>query len=176
MTAHMRDVSLGSSPTDPVDAVRSLTEQIRAECGDIDSTRALPAAIVRALQEAGVFRLMAPVEIGGDEVDPVTFFDVVEAASYADGSVGWCVMIGGCYATFGGMLPPEAEPAPSTATSHDLSRRLPARRGRRRSRWRLPSHRAVAVGQRFQPRQLVHRLDVSSSVTASRSSARRVLR
>jgi alkylation response protein AidB-like acyl-CoA dehydrogenase len=48
---------------------------------------------------------MAPVEVGGGEVDPVTFLNVVEAASQADGSVGWCVLIGGCYATFGGMLP-----------------------------------------------------------------------
>jgi alkylation response protein AidB-like acyl-CoA dehydrogenase len=51
--------------------------------------------------------LLSPREIGGAEVDPVTFLKLVEAASYADGSVGWCVMIGGCYATFGGMLPAE---------------------------------------------------------------------
>ena len=37
----------------------------------------------------------------------MTFLDVLEEASYADGSVGWCVMIGGCYATFGRMLPLE---------------------------------------------------------------------
>jgi alkylation response protein AidB-like acyl-CoA dehydrogenase len=92
---------------DPVGAVRSLTEQIRAECDDIDATRALPAAVIGALQEADVFRLMAPVEIAGREVDPVTFLNVVEAASHADGSVGWCVLIGGCYATFGGLLPAE---------------------------------------------------------------------
>ena len=96
---------LATTLDDPVGAVRSLTEQIRAECGDIDATRALPAAVVGALRQAGVFRLMAPVEIGGHEVDPVTFLNVVEAASHADGSVGWCVLIGGCYATFGGLLP-----------------------------------------------------------------------
>jgi alkylation response protein AidB-like acyl-CoA dehydrogenase len=108
MTAQVRDVSLGSSPVDPAAAVRSLTEVIRTDSVDMDTTRRLPTTIVRALQEAGVFRLLAPVEIGGGEIDPLTFFDVVEAASYADGSVGWCVMIGGCYATFAGMLPPEA--------------------------------------------------------------------
>jgi indole-3-acetate monooxygenase len=94
-----------SAPVDPVSAVRSLTELIRAEGGDMDATRRVPTPVIGALQEAGVFQLMAPVEIGGREVEPVTFLDVVEAASYADGSVGWCVMIGGCYATFGGMLP-----------------------------------------------------------------------
>jgi alkylation response protein AidB-like acyl-CoA dehydrogenase len=71
----------------------------------MDATRRVPASVVRALQDADVFRLMAPVEIGGREVDPGTFFNVVETASYADGSVGWCAMIGGCYATFAGLLP-----------------------------------------------------------------------
>ena len=92
---------------DPVDAVGSLTELIRDECVDMDATRTVPTAVVRALQDAVVFQLLAPAEIGGREVDPVTFLNVVEAAAYADGSVGWCVMIGGCYATFGGMLPVE---------------------------------------------------------------------
>ena len=94
-------------PTDPVSAVASLSEMIRAECRDMDATRRVPTPVIRALQHAGVFRLMAPKAIGGNEIDPVTFLNVVEAASHADGSVGWCVMIGGCYATFGGMLPLE---------------------------------------------------------------------
>jgi alkylation response protein AidB-like acyl-CoA dehydrogenase len=91
--------------SDPVSAVGELTEMIRAECSDTDTTRRVPPAVIGALQGEDVFRLLAPVEIGGREVDPVTFLNVVEAASYADGSVGWCVMIGGCYATFAGMLP-----------------------------------------------------------------------
>jgi alkylation response protein AidB-like acyl-CoA dehydrogenase len=92
---------------DPITAVSSLTPMIRTESAGIDKTRAVPASVIAALQDVGVFRLLAPREIGGAEVDPVTFLKVVEAASYADGSVGWCVMIGGCYATFGGMLPAE---------------------------------------------------------------------
>lgn len=92
---------------DPVSAVGALMELVRAECADTDSTRTIPTSVIRALQDVGVFQLMAPAAIGGGEVDPVTFLKVVEAASHADGSVGWCVMIGGCYATFGGMLPAE---------------------------------------------------------------------
>jgi alkylation response protein AidB-like acyl-CoA dehydrogenase len=98
---------LEGEPVDLITAVGSLTPLIRAGCADIDKTRALPTAIVSVLQDIGVFRLLSPREVGGAEVDPVTFLKVVEAASHADGSVGWCVMIGGCYATFGGMLPAE---------------------------------------------------------------------
>ena len=36
----------------------------------------------------------------------MTFVRAVEAASYIDGSVGWCVMIAGCFTTFTGYLPP----------------------------------------------------------------------
>ena len=108
MTGRVSEMNAtASTVTDPVSAVGSLAELIRAECADIDATRKVPTPVIGALQEAGVFRLLAPVEIGGSEVDPVTFLNVVEAASHADGSVGWCVMIGGCYATFGGLLPLE---------------------------------------------------------------------
>src|SRR5687767_4547608 len=87
--------------------VRSLTATIRADCTDIDNTRSVPASVIETLRRAGVFRMLAPRDIGGAETDPLAFFDVVEAAASADGSVGWVVMIGGCYATFGGLLSPE---------------------------------------------------------------------
>src|SRR4030095_16125577 len=90
-----------------VHAIRSLTPQIRAECAGIDKTRAVPATVIDALRSAGVFHMLAPREIGGAETEPLAFFGVVEAAACADGSVGWVVMIGGCYATFGGLLPKE---------------------------------------------------------------------
>ena len=111
---------------DPVGAVASLTELIRTECVDMDATRKVPTGSSVRSRHAGVFRLMAPVEVGGGEVDPVTFLDVVEAASYADGSVGWCVMIGGCYATFGGMLPPEGARTIYGDPRDDLGRRVPS--------------------------------------------------
>ena len=116
------DMQAARSPSqDPVAAVTGLTEMIRTSSVDADRTRQIPLPVIEALRDAGVFRLMAPVEIGGAEIDPLTFLDVVEAAAYADGSVGWCVMIGGCYATFGGMLPIEGARAiygdPSTISA-----------------------------------------------------------
>jgi indole-3-acetate monooxygenase len=107
MASQVSEAAGATARIDPVGAIRSLTERIRSECHDIDTTRRVPTPIVDALRDADVFRLLAPVDIGGHEVDPVTFLDVVEATSHADGSVGWCVLIGGCYATFGGLLPPD---------------------------------------------------------------------
>jgi alkylation response protein AidB-like acyl-CoA dehydrogenase len=90
---------------DVLDGVRSLTPQIRTECVDLDSTGVVPASVIDALRHLGTFRLLAPRDIGGGEVDPLTFLRIVEETAYADGSVGWCVMIGGCYSTFAGLLP-----------------------------------------------------------------------
>lgn len=93
---------------DIVAAVQALTPTIREACADIDARRRVPESVINTLRELGVFRLAGPADVGGAEADPLTFLRVVEAASYAEGSVGWCVMIGGCYATFGAMLPEEA--------------------------------------------------------------------
>jgi alkylation response protein AidB-like acyl-CoA dehydrogenase len=91
----------------PVSAVGSLTQMIREECEVVDRTRAIPATVIDALRDARVFHLLAPRAVGGAEADPLTFLRVVEEVSYADGSAGWCTMIGGCYAIFAGMLPAE---------------------------------------------------------------------
>jgi alkylation response protein AidB-like acyl-CoA dehydrogenase len=91
---------------DLLDELRSLAPLLRAEATDLDTARALPARIVDELRNRGVFRLLAPAELGGAEIDPLIFLHVVEETAYADGSVGWCTMIGGCYATFAGLLPP----------------------------------------------------------------------
>jgi alkylation response protein AidB-like acyl-CoA dehydrogenase len=90
---------------DPVVSIAALTAMIRDECRDVDRTRALPDSVVDALRQHRVFHLLATREVGGAELDPPTFLRLVEAAAYADGSVGWCVMIGGCYATIAGLLP-----------------------------------------------------------------------
>jgi alkylation response protein AidB-like acyl-CoA dehydrogenase len=49
--------------------------------------------VVQALVDTGVFRTHAPEAIGGLEVDALTYFEVVEALSQVDASVGWLAMI-----------------------------------------------------------------------------------
>jgi len=53
---------------------------------------------------AGVFDLVRPRSLGGAEVDLLTCVRTVKEAARADGSAGWCAMISGCYASFGGLL------------------------------------------------------------------------
>jgi alkylation response protein AidB-like acyl-CoA dehydrogenase len=77
-----------------LEASRALGPQLRAAAEQIERERRLPLALVSAMQGAGVFRKPMPRAWGGPEADPLTQIDVIEALSAADGSAGWCAMIG----------------------------------------------------------------------------------
>ena len=67
-----------------------------------------PQSVVTALAEAGLFRLYTPATLGGLEVDPLTFYRVVEAIARIDGSTGWCVFIAGRNPLLGAYLADQA--------------------------------------------------------------------
>src|SRR5512145_3029672 len=71
--------------------VHSLEPVIRAHADEAERHRRLSPAVVTALAEAGIFRMYTPHALGGFEVDPLTFYRVVEAIARIDGSTGWCV-------------------------------------------------------------------------------------
>ena len=78
--------------------IRPLTEQI-------EQGRRLPEAAVHALVEAGVFKLLVPREHGGAQTTVPTVLAVIEAIARADGSAGWCVMIGATSGLMSAFLP-----------------------------------------------------------------------
>ena len=75
-------------------AAIALGEQIRAANDEIEPGRRVPPSIAAAIKEAGVFGMVMPRAWGGPELDPLTQIRVIEALAMADGSVGWCAMIG----------------------------------------------------------------------------------
>jgi alkylation response protein AidB-like acyl-CoA dehydrogenase len=74
-------------------AVRTLEPLIRTHAEEAEQQRRLPQPVVTALAAAGLFRLYTPHTLGGWEVDPLTFYRVVEALACIDGSTAWCVWI-----------------------------------------------------------------------------------
>ena len=76
-----------------LDAVRTLEPLIRAYAAEAEQQRRLPQPVVTALAAAGLFRLYTPHTLGGWEVEPVTFYRVVEALARIDASTAWCVWI-----------------------------------------------------------------------------------
>ncbi len=86
--------------------IAAVTPRIRAASDRIEQGRRLPADLVAALAEAGAFRLCVPRALGGLEADVVTLLRVIETVAIADGSAGWCVMIGATTALVSGYLEP----------------------------------------------------------------------
>ena len=85
---------------DVVAAAGALVPQIRAARDEIERERRLPHDLVRAMAQAGLFRLHLPSSMGGPECDPLTAFRVIETLSAAEGAVGWCAMISSVIALF----------------------------------------------------------------------------
>src|SRR5262249_22335260 len=88
-----------------LDAVRSIAPIIHEHREAIERDRLLPKAVARALIDAGVFRMLVPRSLDGDELDPITVCEVVEELSIHDGGVGWCWMIRSRTRVLGRVLP-----------------------------------------------------------------------
>ncbi|WCB93338.1 Flavin-dependent monooxygenase, oxygenase subunit HsaA [Baekduia alba] len=76
---------------------------VRKNVEEIEGARTLTAPMVKAMHDAGIFRMSMPSAWGGPELDPLRQFEVIEALSVADGSVGWCAYInstGGYFTSF----------------------------------------------------------------------------
>ena len=73
---------------------RAMRATIEAHRDEGDGLHHLPDAVARAFVEANVYRLLLPQEFGGENVDPLTYYDLVEEVSSYDGSAGWNYSIG----------------------------------------------------------------------------------
>ncbi len=93
------------NPVSQVVAARTLAPEIKARAEEIETGRRLPADLAQKFAEAGMFRIALPNAFNGDELHPADIVRVIEEVSRADGSAGWCVMIGGTTATLAAFLP-----------------------------------------------------------------------
>ncbi|TNY34498.1 3-hydroxy-9,10-secoandrosta-1,3,5(10)-triene-9,17-dione monooxygenase oxygenase subunit [Thermomonospora catenispora] len=80
-----------------LEAIRELLPAIRERARTVDEKGRIPAATIRELTEAGVFRMLQPVRYGGLEGDPVTFYRAVRQIAGACGSTGWVTAVLGVH-------------------------------------------------------------------------------
>lgn len=74
-------------------AVQVLTPRLRAASDEIEAARSLSEPLVQAMVDAGFYRMYLPRSLGGGEVDPLTYFDVIEALAQVESAAGWSVLI-----------------------------------------------------------------------------------
>ncbi len=77
-----------------ITAIRDLLPDIQQRSPEIENSRRIPPDLVASLKAAGIFRLMAPKSLGGDEIDFPSSAQILSELAKADGAVGWSLMIG----------------------------------------------------------------------------------
>lgn len=83
-----------------------LIDKYRAQ-GDCD--RRIPAPLMEAMKDSGVFRLLQPQRYGGEECHPFSYFSLQAALSAFDMSSGWVQGVMGLVAFHLALFPPEAQ-------------------------------------------------------------------
>ncbi|GAA2748025.1 acyl-CoA dehydrogenase family protein [Kitasatospora cinereorecta] len=92
-----------------VGRIAEIAPVIRANAAWSAEHRRLHEDTLRALTEAGVFRMRLPLRHGGYELDARTMVDVADAIAQADGSAAWVVACS-WIATYGlGLYPDEVQ-------------------------------------------------------------------
>ena len=67
---------------------------LKSRSDDIEQARQLPNDIAERFCDEGFYMLMVPKAYGGTEIDPPTYFQLIERLAQGDASAAWCVMIG----------------------------------------------------------------------------------
>ena len=93
--------------TDCVSRARALAPRIAAAAAQIETARELPADLVAALHEAGLFRMLLPRSLGGEEVAPALYVQAIEELAKADASTAWCVAQTSVCSTIASALQPD---------------------------------------------------------------------
>jgi indole-3-acetate monooxygenase len=88
-------------------AARQIVPRVGAAADEIERNAKLPAELVAALHEARLFRLLLPAVLGGEEVEPVVFLQVMEEVAKADASTAWCLCQTAVCTMFSVLLAPE---------------------------------------------------------------------
>jgi len=87
----MRSTSLDATDTEYLRRAKELGPELDAAAEEIEQRRELPEAIIEALVERGLFRLLLPRTLGGAELRPAAYVSVIEEVAKHDASTAWCL-------------------------------------------------------------------------------------
>ena len=83
---------LRAMSTPLVDRARRIAPELRGHRAAHDRARQLDPAVVTLLREGGFLGALAPRELGGDELPPADYVELLEALAAGDAAAAWCVM------------------------------------------------------------------------------------
>ena len=80
-----------------IEAAAALHSSLFAAAAETERNGRLAPPLLDALHDAGFFRMLLPRSLGGLEIEPAVFVEVLEALAAADASTAWVVAQGcGC--------------------------------------------------------------------------------
>ena len=95
---------------DAMEAVERVASVIEAHAAESEARRELAPAVFEALLEAGLYRLLLPRSLGGHELLPARFSEIIERVAAHDASTAWCLgQAGGCAMAAGHLSPAVAQ-------------------------------------------------------------------
>ena len=77
--------------SDWIGRAQALKPLLEAAAPRIEQAKTIPGDILEALHNAQMFRMMMPRSVGGAELDPATYAQVVATIAEGDASTAWCV-------------------------------------------------------------------------------------
>ena len=91
-----------------LDAVARIRPVLEADAEANDAGGTLAWASAAALYREGLLSLKVPRELGGPEVDPLLYLELVDELSYINPSAGWCSFINSTSTAWKGAFLPDA--------------------------------------------------------------------
>jgi indole-3-acetate monooxygenase len=74
--------------------IAALGPLLRTSEAEAENVRHLPAPVVAAMHDAGLFLQSLPREVGGSELGPVAQMELIEAVARQSGAAGWNLFVG----------------------------------------------------------------------------------
>jgi alkylation response protein AidB-like acyl-CoA dehydrogenase len=103
-------MSVSPNTIGPVERIGSIAAALEKSGEQNEVLGQLTPEVVDRLHEQKLFRLLLPRAYGGEEVDLVTWFRVMEALAKLDASTAWCIgQMNGCAAIASAVEPAVAE-------------------------------------------------------------------
>ncbi|MFZ2872600.1 flavin-dependent monooxygenase [Zavarzinia sp.] len=76
---------------------RALVPLLREKSDEGERLRRVPDAVMAAMKDAGLFRILQPKRWGGYEMHPNVYYDVLMTLGEGDMSAAWCYGVIGCH-------------------------------------------------------------------------------
>ena len=104
----MNDIGILTRKPDPVARARALGPAIAAVTDEIEARQDFPEPLITELHKSGLFRLLLPRSLGGEEVEPWVYVAAIEEIARHDGSLGWNMFVANSSALIAPFIPFEA--------------------------------------------------------------------